>query len=268
MSLFGYMSAQIDRSKIILRPVTVTYLEMHEPKEFPVQLPGTRFDLMLRPVSVEEYRKYYYSVGEQHFWLDRMVMPDEELHKKINAANVDIFSFYIGDEAAGYIEFVKEKNYVEILYFGITPKFIGKGFGKLIVKIVMSRCLFTRQESGFPQLKSARAYGHGDVSGIHDLAQPRMQGRRTGLCRDDHDFRRWRRFKRVVGNDLHTARGFDRLSRFGNCVKPKRMAMTGLAFRGSEHDILENLPGTSKVDHRRASGNCEGNRDGRICRRS
>lgn len=129
----------IDISKIILQPVTVTFLEMHEPKEFPVRMEETRFDLLTKPVSVNDYRKYYYGVGEKHYWLDRMVMQDEELYEKINAINVDIFVFYINREVAGFIEFVKEENFVEILYFGLMPSFIGRGYGKYFSQWVIAK---------------------------------------------------------------------------------------------------------------------------------
>ena len=129
----------IDMSRIIFQPVTVTFLEMHEPKELPVSLPNTYFELLAKPVSVNTYRKYYYGVGEKHFWLDRMVMPDAELFEKINATNVDIFLFYVNEEVAGYIEFVKEEKYVEILYFGLMPDFIGKGYGNYFLQWVIAK---------------------------------------------------------------------------------------------------------------------------------
>ena len=129
----------IDASKIIFEPVTVTFLEMHERQEFPILLNESRFELLSKPVSVNEYRKYYYGVGEKHFWLDRIVMPDDELFEKINANNVDIFLFYVDKEVAGYIEFVKEGKYVEILYFGLMPGLIGKGYGKYFLQWVIAK---------------------------------------------------------------------------------------------------------------------------------
>jgi GNAT superfamily N-acetyltransferase len=129
----------IDASKIILRPVTVTFLEMHEPKESPAAVAGTHFKLLPKPISVIDYRKYYYGVGEKYFWLDRMVMPDEELFEKINAENVDIFLFYINNVMAGYIEFIKEEKYIEILYFGLMPEFVGKGLGKYFLQWVIAK---------------------------------------------------------------------------------------------------------------------------------
>src|SRR4030095_2584318 len=133
------MSFSIDTSKIILQPVTVTFLEMHETKQLPVLLANTDFNLISKPISADEYRKYYYGVGEKHFWLDRMVMPDKELSEKINADNVDIFLFYVNKKVAGYIEFVKEEKYVEILYFGLMPAFIGKGYGKYFLQWVIAK---------------------------------------------------------------------------------------------------------------------------------
>lgn len=133
------MIPAIDISRIILLPVTVTFLEMHEPKEPPDPLPGIHFELLLKPIRVNEYRKLYYGVGEKWHWLDRMVMPDEELYKKINADNVDIFVFHIKNEIAGYIEFVKDELFVEILYFGLMPAFIGKGLGKYFLHWVIAK---------------------------------------------------------------------------------------------------------------------------------
>jgi len=107
----------IDTSRIVFNPVTVTFLELHEPKTAPERIPNTEFELLQKPISVNVYRELYYGVGEKWHWLDRMVMPVKVLSEKINAANVDIFVFKVNGEAAGYIEFVKEEKFVEILYF-------------------------------------------------------------------------------------------------------------------------------------------------------
>jgi len=61
------MSFSIDISKIVMQPVTVTFMEMHEPKELPIPLAVTHFGLLLNPIPVNEYRKFYYGVGQKHF---------------------------------------------------------------------------------------------------------------------------------------------------------------------------------------------------------
>lgn len=165
---------KIDTSKIIFKPTTVTFLEMHEPKDFPTHLKNTSFDLLGKPIDINEYRNYYYAVGEKYYWLDRMVMPDDELSQKINAENVDIYIFKVNGEAAGYAEFVKENDFVEILYFGLMPDFVGKGFGKYFLQwaaakawsfgpkwIQLNTCtldhanaLDTYKKSGFKQIRT------------------------------------------------------------------------------------------------------------------
>ena len=65
------MPEAIDISRIILQPATVTFLEMHtKPSEILQPVAGTSFNLLPKPVSVSEYRKLYYGVGEKWYWLD------------------------------------------------------------------------------------------------------------------------------------------------------------------------------------------------------
>jgi GNAT superfamily N-acetyltransferase len=133
------MPQMVDLSKIILQPATVTFLEMHEKKDAPAPLPGSGFHLLHKPISVQDYRNLYYGVGEKWYWLDRMVMPDDELFEKINAPNTDIFVFNVNNETAGFIEFVIEEKFVEIQYFGLLPAFIGKGLGKYFLQWVIAK---------------------------------------------------------------------------------------------------------------------------------
>lgn len=133
------MAVSVDISKILIRPATVYFLEMHESKPAPELLPGTEFELLPKPISASTYRDLYYGVGEKWHWLDRMVMPDEELLEKINAPNTEIFVFKVNNETAGYIEFVKEKSFVEIQYFGLLPAFTGRGFGKYFLQWVVAK---------------------------------------------------------------------------------------------------------------------------------
>lgn len=68
-----------------------------------------------------------------------MVMPDEELFGKINADNIDIYLFKVNNETAGYIEFIKDPQFTEVLYFGLLPAFIGKGLGKYFLQWVVEK---------------------------------------------------------------------------------------------------------------------------------
>lgn len=128
----------IETSRVTLRPVQVTFLEMHEQPS--VAVPSAfnlQFRLLPKPIPVQQYRTFYYGVGKQWYWLDRMMMDDAMLYDKINAPNVDIYVLYIDEQPAGFAEFVVEKDHVEILYFGLLPDFIGKGYGHYFLQTVI-----------------------------------------------------------------------------------------------------------------------------------
>jgi GNAT superfamily N-acetyltransferase len=118
-----------------LIPATVTFLEMHHrPVTEWQQRPASAFHRIAKPLSVEDYRKYYYGVGEKHNWLDRMFLDDEKLHAAINAPGTEIFIMTVDGKNAGFAEFIIEKNFTEILYFGLFPGFVGKGWGNYFLQ--------------------------------------------------------------------------------------------------------------------------------------
>ena len=125
----------IDASKIILAPTKVFYLRMDQP---PSENFTTREDVSFKPVpkpiDVTDYLAYYASVGSQFNWVDRFIMAKGELRSKINADNVDIYVMEVGEQEAGFLELGKETDYVELMYFGLFPKFIGTGLGKYFLE--------------------------------------------------------------------------------------------------------------------------------------
>ncbi|MGC4039185.1 MAG: GNAT family N-acetyltransferase [Chitinophagaceae bacterium] len=125
------MISIVNPSQIVLKPVKVTFFEMHEPPiEKLVIRTEVKFRLLEKPIAPDDYLFYYSEVGKQHFWLDRLVMSKDALSDLINAANIEIYTMHVNDKPAGYAEFIIEKKFTEILYFGIMPDFIGRSLGK------------------------------------------------------------------------------------------------------------------------------------------
>jgi GNAT superfamily N-acetyltransferase len=119
----------------MLEPTSVFYLEMDAlPQDTLTLKSNTDFQALAHPLSVETYRYYYAKVGLPYHWLDRLVMPDEELFSKINAPNTHQFIFTIDAQQAGFVEFIVENDFVEIQYFGLFPEFVGKGYGKYFLR--------------------------------------------------------------------------------------------------------------------------------------
>lgn len=113
--------------------VTRTFVEMRDPgqlkrKELPT---GSNARFVLRmPCDVERFRELYKRIGEKWHWTDRNAWSDERLAKEL--ANPDLYTWelLVGEELAGFFQLEKQAGpVVEIVYFGLTPEFIGKGFG-------------------------------------------------------------------------------------------------------------------------------------------
>lgn len=123
-----------------IKPVQVNFLEMHTNPMFVLfEKNEVYFTQLQKPIDVDAYRHYYYNVGFKWNWLDRLAMSYEELSEKINTNNIDIFVLKVNNEDAGYAEFDVQKEYVEIVYFGLFPDYIGKGLGKFFIRWVVNK---------------------------------------------------------------------------------------------------------------------------------
>ena len=114
-------------------PVEVvrTYLEMTRAdalRGIPFRDPQTRVR-RLAPDAVAEYRQLYREVGERWYWHDRLAWSDEQLAAYLASPDVAVFELLVADESAGYFELRRHPNDVEIAYFGLVPRFIGRGLG-------------------------------------------------------------------------------------------------------------------------------------------
>lgn len=127
-------------SDIAKERVKVYYLEMRSQPQ-PTSTAGKVFDFkkLQVPIEVNQYRQLYYGVGKDWNWLDRMVMPDRELEELINANTTEVYSVSIEGMVAGFAEFLQTNNFVEIVYFGLFPDFIGKGIGKQFLQAVVQK---------------------------------------------------------------------------------------------------------------------------------
>lgn len=116
------------------KPTQVYYLKMNTYHAKEVQIPaGIEFKKLLQPILLEDYQEIIYQVGYQWHWLNRLIMPNDELNVKVNNPYTEIYLMHKGNQRCGFAEFVKEERFIEILYFGLFPEFIGKGLGKFFL---------------------------------------------------------------------------------------------------------------------------------------
>lgn len=115
----------------------ITYLEMTAPpKSPPPPVPVGRIALMrAEAITVSFYRFLYNTVGEPHMWWERRVWSDEMLESAVCAEGVDVFVLYVGGVPAGYYEIDhRDTKNVELAYFGLMPEFVGRGFGRFMLR--------------------------------------------------------------------------------------------------------------------------------------
>ncbi|PYP80860.1 MAG: GNAT family N-acetyltransferase [Gemmatimonadetes bacterium] len=109
-----------------------THLELRRPQDLrPGRPPSEPIETVLRrPISPVEYLKLYSLVGELWLWRDRLVWTHEELERYLSSPDVYVWSAHAGGDTAGYFELRQHSDqWVEVMYFGLAPSFIGRGLG-------------------------------------------------------------------------------------------------------------------------------------------
>lgn len=111
--------------------MTVYYLEMSSVDQLNEKKEA--LGLQIIEAELDEFRlnKFLYQlVGEQWEWEDKLTLSDEEWEKEINSPNLRTWVAYYRGTIAGYFELRNDdEGNTEIVYFGLAPNFIGKGFG-------------------------------------------------------------------------------------------------------------------------------------------
>ena len=82
----------------------------------------------------EEYLKIYKAVGSIWGWTGRLRKSPEELTEILQSENNEVWLFKVENKVAGFFEMVRSENETEIVYLGLKPEWIGKGFGQKLIK--------------------------------------------------------------------------------------------------------------------------------------
>ena len=111
--------------------VTTYYLEMTSPEQLKAK--GKPAELEITEAEVKQFklnRFLYELIGEKWSWKDKLNQTDEEWKQYAESDNVRTWVAYCKGSIAGYYELERQSNgNVEIAYFGLSPCFIGKGYG-------------------------------------------------------------------------------------------------------------------------------------------
>lgn len=111
--------------------VITTYLEMTSPAQFkPKWGEDKRFRVMEATVKQWQFNRFLYTlVGDDWKWRDKLTWNEDQWKSCVENDALRTFVAYYDGSPAGFFElFMRDKD-VQIVYFGLTPRFIGRGFG-------------------------------------------------------------------------------------------------------------------------------------------
>jgi ribosomal protein S18 acetylase RimI-like enzyme len=124
-----------------LIPARTTYLEMlrDEVPDLPAPPPGWTVSRWHRP-PLQEYRALFSAVGGEWGWAGRLLLGDEELRATLDDPATEIYRLRRGPRVAGFSELCRRPDgQVEIVYFGLSPEFIGRGLGGFLLRWTIHR---------------------------------------------------------------------------------------------------------------------------------
>ena len=112
--------------------IVTTYLEMRSPHQLrPKWCADERFSIREKIERDWRFnRDLYLAVGQMWSWHDKRLWSDEQWKEYGLAPELRTFGGYCDNSLAGYYELRRDdEGGVEIAYFGLLPKFIGRGLG-------------------------------------------------------------------------------------------------------------------------------------------
>ena len=91
-------------------------------------------------ISSEEYKRIYMQVGKKYNWIGRLKITEQELKKIIHSKSVEIYLMKKNKITIGFLELdYRSSNDIKIVHLGLIESFIGKGYGKKLLKFAVKR---------------------------------------------------------------------------------------------------------------------------------
>lgn len=108
------------------------YLEMQAPQAFSEQ---TLFDLKEIETPQFQFNRFLYQlVGSAWQWTDKLSWNSEQWQALVNNPYHRTWVAYQQGAIVGYYELQRVHDDVELLYFGLSPQFIGNRLGKVLLE--------------------------------------------------------------------------------------------------------------------------------------
>ena len=158
--------------------LTTYYLEMTSPDDLNEKPAPADLDDIEAEIKEFRFNRYHYQlVGEPWSWTDKLSLPDDVWQQYAESESLRTWVAYSKGSIAGYYELQQQENdNVEIVYFGLAPKFTGKGFGGYLLSHAI--------ESAWSWGNTKRVWVH-TCTLDHDAALPNYQARGMTVYRTE-----------------------------------------------------------------------------------
>jgi GNAT superfamily N-acetyltransferase len=113
-------------------PVVITHLEMRHPDDLQPSRSAPAGVRLTRVEGAEAgtmARTCYAVVGGPWHWTDRASYDDDAWQAMLDQENGEVWVARDAEGIAGYFQFAKHPDVVEIRYFGLVERCIGRGIG-------------------------------------------------------------------------------------------------------------------------------------------
>ncbi len=125
-----------------MKLVTITYLEMVSPELLkPRRTDDSRFWVGEATVKQWQFNRFLYVlVGHNWSWNDKLKWTEQQWQNYAESERLRTYVAYYDASVAGYYELrLDETVGVEIAIFGLAPKFIGRGFGGVLLTYALEQ---------------------------------------------------------------------------------------------------------------------------------
>ena len=124
------------------RLVTTTHLEMTDRAKLkPARRASLDFQLVRAEIPCPELNRFLYAaVGARWWWYSRLPWDYARWFAYLDRPELETWVAYVSGTPAAYFELERQDGAnVEIVYFGVMPRFIGKGLGGALLHAAGSR---------------------------------------------------------------------------------------------------------------------------------
>ena len=113
------------------------YLEINSLKDLkdtPISFDDYQVQIV-NPIDFQLNRFFYKNIGKNHGWVDRLVWTDKQWKDYVSNSRVRTYILKKDEDLAGYFELIfhKDKNEVEIAYFGLLEEFRNQKLGSYLL---------------------------------------------------------------------------------------------------------------------------------------